>query len=136
MKRTLALCCLMAVALGCAAQERVNVKQFKEKIWDYTLHKDAVVLKTDKPVILDFYAVWCGPCKMLTPELNAVMKTRKDKILLYKIDVDQDTELAKLFQIRAMPTLYFINTDGSVHQEVGYRDKEELEEIISKFFKL
>ena len=57
-------------------------------------------------------------------------------MLLYQIDVDRDRELAKLFQIRAMPTLFFINTDGTVHREVGYREKDELEQVVKKVFKL
>jgi len=91
-----------------------------------------VVLKSDVPVILDFWASWCGPCRMLNPELTALQKTYKGKLKVYKINVDEELDLSRLFGIKAMPTLYFINKEKISYIQ-GYRTKEELQQIVDSF---
>ena len=66
----------------------------------------------DKPAIIDFFATWCGPCKALSPILEEVADKYKDQIYVYKVDVDQQEELAALFNIRSVPSLLFIPMEG------------------------
>lgn len=136
MKKSRLLIAIVALIVGSMAfaQEKITTKDFKAKIWDYSTHKQSIVLKTQQPVILDFYATWCRPCKMLAPELIQIQKDYKGKVLVYKIDIDQEPELASVFGIQSVPTIFFIKTDGQYDGVLGYRTYNELKQIIDSFF--
>ncbi len=86
---------------------------------------DAEVLKSDKTVLLDFYADWCGPCKMLAPILEEIAGERSD-IIIGKINVDEEAELSSLFAIEAMPTMVIMKNGKEVRRAVGYREKNDI----------
>lgn len=87
---------------------------------------EAEVLKSDIPVLVDFYAEWCGPCKMMTPIIDELAKEYEGKVKIVKLDVDQNQQTAGQFQVMSIPTL-FIFKDGKVaEQMVGYQDKNAL----------
>lgn len=136
MRKSRLLIAIVALIVGSMAfaQEQITTKDFKAKIWDYNTHKQSIVLKTQQPVILDFYATWCRPCKMLAPELIQIQKDYKGKVLVYKIDIDQEPELASVFGIQSVPTIFFIKTDGQYDGVLGYRTYNELKQVIDSFF--
>ena len=83
------------------------------------------VLNSDKPVLLDFWATWCGPCRMLSPIISEIAEQYGEKIKVGKINVDDEQELAIQFNIVSIPTVIYFK-DGVIEQElVGYREKEE-----------
>lgn len=84
----------------------------------------------DKPAIIDFFATWCGPCKALSPILEEVADKYKDQIYVYKVDVDQQEELAALFNIRSVPSLLFIPMEGKPKMGHGVMPKSDLEYAI------
>lgn len=84
----------------------------------------------DKPAIIDFFATWCGPCKALSPILEEVADKYKDQIYVYKVDVDQQEELAALFNIRSVPSLLFIPMEGKPKMGRGVMPKSDLEYAI------
>lgn len=84
----------------------------------------------DKPAIIDFFATWCGPCKALSPILEEVADKYKDQIYVYKVDVDQQEELAALFNIRSVPSLLFIPMGGKPKMGRGVMPKSDLEYAI------
>ena len=86
----------------------------------------------NKPAVIDFYAEWCGPCKMLAPVLEEVSEEYAGKVDIYKINVDEEEELASLFSIRSIPTLIFIEKNGTMHRSQGAMGKPELKEAIEK----
>ena len=91
---------------------------------------ESEVLQSDKPVLLDFWAEWCGPCRMVAPVVAAIAEERADSWKVGKVNVDEQTELAALFQVRSIPTL-IVFRDGKVTLGmVGARGKEEIERML------
>ncbi|MCQ2208906.1 MAG: thioredoxin [Paludibacteraceae bacterium] len=84
----------------------------------------------DKPCILDFYATWCGPCRMISPFLDDLAKEYKDQIYIYKIDVDKERELGRMFGATSIPLLVFIPQDGQAQMSRGAMSKNELKNAI------
>ncbi len=85
--------------------------------------------------LVDFYAQWCGPCKMMGPILEEIEEEIKDKTDIIKVDIDSFEELAHENKIMSIPTLYFFKDGEIIHEEVGFRDKDKLLEIINETFK-
>lgn len=84
------------------------------------------LLKNDKIVLIDFYAEWCGPCKMMKPFLHEISDEMKDKVVVIKIDADQNPELCKDLSIEALPTLFVYKKGVMMWHQVGYAPKEEV----------
>ena len=91
---------------------------------------DEKVLKSDKPVLVDFWAEWCGPCKQLAPLVEEAAKEFKDKIKVCKMDVDANKEVASAFGIRSIPTLMIFTNGELSGAEIGALTKQQLDEFI------
>lgn len=88
----------------------------------------------DKPAIVDFYASWCGPCKMLSPIIEKLSKKYEDKVYFYKIDVDKSSDLANSLNITAIPTLIFFSDSTSLPIiKQGFMSETEIEHYISSY---
>ena len=93
------------------------------------------ILKNDKLVILDFFATWCVPCQMLTEVLHEVDKENGEKVEIFKIDVDNETDMAVRYGVTAMPTLIFFKNGEEIERRVGLLEKEEINELINDISK-
>lgn len=113
--------------------ETLELETFKEKIFDFANNKDWK-FKGKKPAIIDFYADWCGPCRALSPILDAVSKKYSDKIDVYKIDTELSPELASLFGIRSIPSVLFIPIVGEPSMASGVIPENGFDQAISEIF--
>ncbi len=91
------------------------------------------ILKSDKPVLIDFFAEWCGPCKMLAPILKEVKEEVGDTATIVKIDVDKSPQAAQKFEIRGVPTLILYKGGKQVWRQSGLLDKKSLLSLINQY---
>ena len=106
--------------------------EFTERVGDLGTAPGSMTFKGKRPAIIDFYAQWCGPCRMLAPVLEEISDEYAGKIDVYKVDVDEEEELAAHFGIRAIPTLIFIPMNGEPQRSQGAMGKAQLKESIGK----
>lgn len=133
-RKIISIIALIFVSLSAFAQTDITTEDFKKYVWDFENDTKNIVLKSNVPVILDFHATWCRPCKMLAPELKALQKEYNGQLIIYKIDVDKEPTLARIFGVKAMPTLYFMPLQGSVTYSQGYITKNQLTDIVNQVF--
>ncbi len=88
------------------------------------------VTKSDKPVLLDFWASWCGPCKMLSPVISQIAEKYEGKIKVGKVNVDEEPELANRFQVSSIPMVVVMKNGTVVNSSVGYRPIDQIESLL------
>jgi thioredoxin 1 len=106
-------------------------REFKEKIYDYTFSKEWKY-KGELPAVVDFYADWCAPCKMVSPILNDLSIEYAGKIKVYKVNTEKDPEVAKAFGISSIPTLLFIAKTGKPTVVRGAQSRQSLKSNIER----
>ena len=97
------------------------------KVWDWNFEQE--VLNSNIPVLVDFYAVWCGPCKMLSPIVDEVAK-ENDDIKVVKVNVDESQNTAIKYQVMSIPTLVVIKNGNEVNRSVGLIHKQEIVNLV------
>lgn len=111
----------------------LNKADFLSKVFNYEKNPTQWMYEGDKPCIIDFYADWCGPCKRVAPVLVELAEQYKDDLIIYKINVDNEKELAMAFGIQSIPTLLFVPKTGTPQVSQGALSKEQFVEQIESF---
>ena len=111
----------------------LNKEAFFEKIYNYEKNPEEWVYEGELPCIVDFYADWCAPCKMVDPILKELAKEYDGKIVIYKINTDNERELAAAFGIRSIPTYLFIPAKGNPQTARGAMPRDSFVKVIDEF---
>lgn len=110
----------------------LDYKTFVKKVWDIETSPNNFMYKGKHPCIIDFYADWCGPCKRVAPIMESIAEEYEGRLIVYKVNVDQEQKLPLIFKVKNIPTVFFLPTDGQPLSQVGALSKEEYISIINK----
>jgi len=109
--------------------EHLTTAAFKEKVFDYDSNTEWKY-EGELPAIVDFYADWCGPCKMVAPVLEQISKDYEGKLHVYKVDTEQEPEIAGAFGIQSIPSILFIPTSGKPQMAAGALPRDSVDQAI------
>lgn len=112
--------------------EFLTYDTFLKKVWNFEENPQQWVYEGDEPCVIDFYADWCRPCKMVAPIMENLAIKYKGKVKIYKINVDKEKKLASIFQIRSIPAVLFSPKTGKPMMQVGALPKDEYIRIINE----
>ena len=113
--------------------KNVNKLYFDKNVYDTNIDSaEEIKFLGKKPVLLDFHAKWCGPCKLLTPILEELDKEYDGKIDIYKMDIEDEMEVAQMFNVMSVPTLVFIPLEGKPALQAGAPPKDMLKDLIDE----
>ena len=104
----------------------LSEKEFSEKVVNIETISSQWKYKGDKPALIDFFATWCGPCKMIAPIVKEIADEYDGKILVGKVNVDEEPDLTMQYNVSSIPTLMVFKNGQLVNRAVGYREKDEI----------
>ena len=119
------------------AKEKTYVKvmsynDFIKKVWDFEANPNEFTFKGERPCVIDFYATWCGPCKMVAPIWEKLAQEYDGKVDFYKVDTDKEQKLASILKIQYLPTVFFAKNGAQPDKSVGAKDEAFFREQINK----
>ena len=115
---------------------QMSSAMFQKMIWDFKKHPDKWMFNGKVPCIIDFYADWCRPCKMVSPIMEELAKEYKGKIRIFKVNTDQERELSSLFRITSIPAVMLIPKNGEPQMVIGAQAKESYRKSINDVLKV
>ena len=131
----LTMACFTANAQGKKTESKVKhltYNEFLHKVWNFESNSTIFKYKGNVPAVIDFYADWCGPCRRVAPIMEQLAKDYDGRLVVYKINVDQEKELASAFQVKSIPVVLFIPLEGQPMKQVGAMSEESYRRIIEE----
>jgi thioredoxin 1 len=113
--------------------EHLTAETFKQKVFNYELNKEWKFEGT-KPAVIDFYADWCGPCKMVAPILEELSSEYAGKIDIYKVNTEDERELSSVFGIQSIPSILFVPVNGQPQMAMGALPKDTFKKAFTDVF--
>ena len=131
---------IMVTAMTANAQEKkaeskvqhLTYKEFLKKVWDFEKDPSTFKYKGKLPAIVDFYADWCGPCRRVAPIMEKMAEDYEGRLLVYKVNVDQEKNLAAVFQARSIPMVLFIPVEGMPYKQVGAMQEQDYRNVVEE----
>ena len=129
---------ILAIGFTANAQEKnkeskvkhLTYKEFLSKVWDFEKDPTTFNYKGKLPAIVDFYADWCGPCRRVAPIMEKLAEEYDGKLIIYKVNTQNEPDLAKAFQIRSIPSVLFIPVEGQPMMQVGAMPEDAYRKVI------
>ena len=115
--------------------QNLTRQDFLQKVYDYERNEEWKFEGT-KPAIIDFYADWCGPCKMVAPILEEISEEYADKVDVYKVDTDAEQELSRVFGIQSIPSMLFVPVGEKPQMAVGALPKDSIKQAMQEILKV
>ena len=110
----------------------MSYDSFIKNVWDFEANANEFSFKGNKPCVIDFYATWCGPCKMVAPIIEKLAQEYDGKVDFYKVDCDQEMKLASILQVRNIPMVFFMKNGAQPEKSVGAKDEAFFRSQINK----
>ena len=131
---------ILATACTTNAQEKkaeskvkqLTYNEFLKKVWNFENNPNTFIYKGKLPAIIDFYADWCGPCRRVAPIMEKLAEEYDGKLLVYKVNVDQEKELSNVFSITSIPMVLFIPLEGQPMTQVGAMQEAEYKKVVEE----
>ena len=129
---------ILATAFTATAQENkeeskvknLTYNEFLKQVWNFESSPNTFIYKGKLPAVIDFYANWCGPCRRVAPIMEKLAEEYDGRLLVYKVNVDQEKELAAAFQVKSIPMVLFIPLEGQPMMQVGALPEEGYRKVI------
>ena len=112
--------------------KHLTYNEFLHKVWNFENNPTTFIYKGKVPAVIDFYADWCGPCRRVAPIMEKLAEEYEGRLVVYKINVDQEKELATAFQAKSIPMVLFIPLEGQPMKQVGAMSEESYRKIVEE----
>ena len=141
MKKTILIAiAILALGFTANAQEKkeeskvkhLTYNEFLKKVWDFEKNPNTFIYKGELPAIIDFYADWCGPCRRVAPIMEKLAEEYDGKLLVYKVNTDQERGLSAAFQVKSIPMVLFIPLEGQPMMQVGALPEEGYRKVVEE----
>ena len=112
--------------------KHLTYNEFLKKVWDFEKNPNTFIYKGELPAIIDFYADWCGPCRRVAPIMEKLAEEHDGKLLVYKVNTDQERGLSAAFQVKSIPMVLFIPLEGQPMMQVGAMQEAEYKKVVEE----
>ena len=131
---------ILATACSANAQEKkeeskvkhLTYNEFLSKVWNFKSNPNTFEYKGKLPAVIDFYADWCGPCRRVAPIMEKLAEEYDGKLLVYKVNTDQERGLASAFQVKSIPMVLFVPMEGQPMMSVGAMQEQDYKKVIEE----